>query len=336
MIVSSTITPDIVRLLESVVWGTEGARYRLAEIEMTLQYLPRPQFLSLVENHELQALRLVLEKTCDHHARPLACAYHSFFAVDPKHLGEGWGRRLAEHTVSYLESRLPARSLVYSHVEEDNARSLAVHEKLGYRRLGSFQTVCFNRVWPLVWWEPHKLAESEVPLMIHLLDTFYGTHSLLDFSLSLDRSRYYVIREDHSIVAGLQVFPQRWTIEDLGGFGGKTAVKVLPKIPFVRSVFNANDFKFLKVGNVFYRRGRAELIFKLLESVLAWHGLKTAVMFWDPSSPVYRTLAESGRFGFLDALTQTHVAVLGRFRGFSDEEIERFCERPKVISPIDL
>jgi hypothetical protein len=60
------------------------------------------------------------------------------------------------------------------------------------------------------------------------------------------------------------------------------------------------------------------------------------MMFWDKGSSVYQQLAGAGRFGVLNALTETPVEILALFQGFSDNEITDFGRRPKVISPCDI
>ncbi len=110
----------------------------------------------------------------------------------------------------------------------------------------------------------------------------------------------------------------------------------LPHIPLVRDLFNPNRFEFLKLGNLFFKKDCPEAAYELMEAVLAFHKRKTAIMFWDKMSPVYKRLAGAGRFGFLNALTETPVEIMALFHGLKKDEISDFCRRPKVISPCDL
>jgi hypothetical protein len=74
----------------------------------------------------------------------------------------------------------------------------------------------------------------------------------------------------------------------------------------------------------------------LFEAVLARHGLKTAMMFWDKTSSVFQKFKAAGSLGILNAMTETPVRILGLFSGFQESEISEFASRPKVISPSDI
>ena len=301
-----------------------------------LRHLPNPVFLTLTDKETLVAVRMILEKDVRCGGQPLHCFYHSFFSVAPGTAGRGYGKRLAGAMLAHLEPRLNGRGLIYSHVEQGNKRSLAVHEALGYQRLGSFKVVTFNRLVPRVFANAEAISRDETSFVLNALSTQYADHAMLDFPHSLDPENYFVWREGSQAVAGLQVSLQRWQICQLAGIGGAMVLKLLPRIPFLRTVFNPDDFRFLKVGNVFYQPGRAAAVFRLLESVVAHFHLKTALMFWDPMSPVYTELAGAGSFGLLNALTQTPAEIMGRFYGFTGVEIADFCRRPKVVSPTDI
>jgi hypothetical protein len=73
-----------------------------------------------------------------------------------------------------------------------------------------------------------------------------------------------------------------------------------------------------------------------MEHLLSMHQLRTAILFWDTSSPVYRTLAESGSFGPIHQLLQSRLSIMGRCEGWPEAAIQELCWRPKAISPIDL
>src|ERR1700731_3200378 len=114
------LDPDIPRLLEKVVWGTEGARYQLVGIEPTLRHLPNPTYITLKKNEHLIALRLYIEKQAQWKRQTLHSFYHSFFAVDPAHKGQGYGKTLARATLDILKKKSETRGLIYCHVETDN------------------------------------------------------------------------------------------------------------------------------------------------------------------------------------------------------------------------
>jgi hypothetical protein len=194
----------------------------------------------------------------------------------------------------------------------------------------------FSRFFPKSSARLRKLSAAETPAALHMLADQYRDHALTDFPFSLRPESYYVLADGDKILAGLQVEPQHWQILSLAGAGGVIAMHALPLVPLLRDLFNPRRFEFLKFGNVFFEMHHPELAFELMEAVLAHHGRKTAMMFWDKESPVYRRLAGAGRFGALNSLTETPVEVLALFEHMSDKDISDFCRRPKVISPSDI
>jgi GNAT superfamily N-acetyltransferase len=330
------LTPEAIALLEKVVWGTEGARYTLTDVEPTLRHLPDSAYITMMKDQKLIGLRLYLEKQAQFDRRPLHSFYHSFFAIDPAEKGKGYGKKLAQATIEILRQKLNSKGLIYCHVEADNLRSLRISESLGYDHVGNFSAMTFSRFFPKSSPRLQQLPIDQKSIVLKKLEEQYKDHSLTDFASSLQADSYYVLASEGRLLAGVQVEPQRWKIHSLAGAGGAIALHALPRIPLLRDLFNPQDFRFLKFGNIFFEPGHSHYVYELFEAVLAEHGLKTAMMFWDKGSPVYKEIAITGRFGLLNALTETPVHVMALFQGFENHEIDDFKQRPKVISPSDL
>jgi len=328
--------PDITSLLEKVVWGTEGARYKLVDIGPTLAHLPHPTYITLKLGGHLIGLRLYLEKGAKFGNQTLHSFYHSYFAIDPAYKGKGFGKKLACSTVNILRQKIARRGLIYCHVETENLRSLKIAESLGYRNVGRFAAMSFSRFFPKSSPRLRKMTTSEKPVVLRLLADQYRDHALTDFPESLSPESFYVLADENHLLAGLQMEPQHWKILSLAGTDGKIALYVLPHLPLMRDLFNPQRFEFLKIGNVFFEQGHPEYAFELMEAVLVEHHRKTLMMFWDKGSPVFQELSKAGPFGVLNALTETPVEVMALFEGMNDQEISDFSSRPKVISPSDL
>ncbi len=330
------LQPEIVQLLEKVVWGTEGARYTLTDIEPTLRHLPNTSWITVTKGENVIGARLFIEKQAQSSGRSLHSFYHSFFAIDPAEKGKGYGKMLARETVESLRKKLGKRGLIYCHVEVDNQRSLAISESLGYQRVGQFHAMTFSRFFPSASPRLRKLTTAEKPQALRMLNELYADYAITDFSLSLQPESYFVLAEGDKLLAGVQVEPQRWRILSLAGFGSAAALLLLPHLPLLRDLFNPQNFQFLKAGNLFFQKDHPEHAFELLEAVLTHHHLKTAMMFWDKESPVFKQFSKAGSFGVLNALTETPVHILALFQGLGQAEIVEFRRRPKVISPIDI
>jgi RimJ/RimL family protein N-acetyltransferase len=332
----SQLTPEAIALLEKVVWGTEGARYTLTDIEPTLRHLPDAAYITMMKDQKLIGLRLYLEKQARFDRQPLHSFYHSFFAIDPAEKGKGYGKKLAMATIETLRRKLNSKGLLYCHVEKDNLQSLRIAKSLKYDHAGNFSAMTFSRFFPKSSARLQKLPPDQKSIVLKKLDEQYAGHALTDFASSLQTEQYYVLASEGRLLAGAQVESQRWKIHSLAGAGGAVALHALPRIPLLRDLFNPKDFHFLKFGNIFFEPGHSNYGYELFEAVLFDHGLKTAMMFWDKESPVYNEIAAAGRFGLLNALTETPVHVMALFQGFENREMADFKRRPKVISPSDL
>jgi len=328
--------PDVAKHLESIRWGTDGAIYRLCEYEPTLRHVPDARFLAIRHEGRLVALRLLVEKHVPWHGKSLHAFYHGLFSVAPDEQHKGYGRMLAKSTLDYIRTRSEPRSITYAFIEAGNHRSFKISESLGYQRIGTFHAMWFSRLHPKASRQISRVSEAEAPEVMSRLSQQYENHVLTDFQTSLQLDSYQVLRNDRGIASGLQSEPQHWVFESLGGPGGFLAVKILPHIPLIGSLFNPQDFRFLKIGNLFFEPGQAESASELLEGALAASGLKVALLFMDKKSPVYEEWLSKGGLGILNKLAEVEVAVMARFQGFSDAEISEFRDRPLSISPIDL
>jgi RimJ/RimL family protein N-acetyltransferase len=334
--VNERVTPEIVNFFERTLWGTEGALYRLRDYAESLEHIPNTRFLGLRKQGRLLALRILNEKYIAWQKEPLQAFYHGLLCVDEKVQNQGYGKMLVERTLDYIRERAESKHLIYSFIEAGNQRSFRIAESLGYQKVGTFHATFFSRLHPRASKRAALLNAPEQSTVLKSLESQYRNHTLTDFPLSLQTSSYHILKEGRQILAGAQFEYQRWIFESLGGTGGYMAVKILPYLPVLGSLFNPQDFRFLKVGNLFFQRAQAQAATELLEAVLEQSKLKVALLFLDKKSPAYQEWLGRGGVGLLNALAEVEVHVMARFQGFTSPEIEEFKRQPLIISPIDL
>jgi len=303
---------------------------------MKRRFTTTARFLVLRKEGRIIASRLVVEKHIPWQGKPLHAFYHGLFAVDPAEQNQGYGKKLAEWTLDFVHQASEPKSITYAFIEAGNHRSFKISESLGYQKIGIFHATWFSRLHPKLSSRISPLSGTDAPKLLGLLDHQYEGHALTDFAASLQVPSTSILRDGDDILAAVQAEPQRWIFESLGGPGGFLAVKVLPHVPLLGSLFNPQNFRFLKVGNVFFKAGRPEAASELLEAKLAGSGFKVALLFLDKKSPIYQEWFSKGGLGLLNTLAEVEVHVLARFQGFSKIEIEDFGRRPLAISPIDL
>jgi len=331
---SDTATPEMASFLERTVWGTRGVLYTKQNLASALMHLPSPTYFSLRENHRLTALGICLKKTIRVGSRTFAAIYPAALAVDPARRGQGYGRLMVERVRPYLLEELGPSGLLYGFVETGNTRSLGLFSRIS-RQLGIFHTQIFCRFLPKDDSRVGPAREPEQEDLLAGLYHLYADHALLDFAHSFRLDQYFVLRDRGEVVAGVQAEVWQWSIKRLPGPQGFILVRVLPRLPFLRRWFNAEQLRFLKLGNLYVRVGREAELFTLVEALLARHRVHFAMAYLDRRSPVYQLLAATGRFGFLNNNLELKAHVLADFVGLMDEEIASFCHRPLVISPLD-
>ena len=278
---------DFVPLVENVRWGTKGVLYRVKNYHTTLDSLPPRLHLLLRKSGRLVAGRIAIRKSLSSANELIDAFYHSLFSVHPAEQGKGYGKLLAHLTLGHLERLLKRPGLIYAYIEEGNLRSATIAASIGYRRFGQFYAHTIGFLSPKPSSRVGPLDDREKYFVQRLLQQRYMGHALTDFSLSFKAGAYWVLRERGSLIAGVQVCPQVWQIEQLPGLSGTIALKVLPRVPRLRDLFNPSEWRFLKIGNIYFQPGRPEALFELLEDVLYQYQMKTAALYIDHRSPIY-------------------------------------------------
>ena len=332
---SEEYTPEIVSFLEETVWGTKGVLYTKHNLAAHLEGLPDPRYFSLTADDRLTAVGLCLKKTIRVGQRQYQAIYPAALAVDPARRSQGYGRLMLESARPYVLEKLGPRGVIYGFVEAGNTRSLSLFSPVSTHTLGLFHTQFFCRFFPKddrrV--EPARDAERE-GLLAGLYD-LYADQALLDFADSFRQDQYFVLREGGEVVAGVQAEAWEWEILSLPGPWGVLLVRVLPRIPYLKRWFNAKQWRFLKLGNLYARPGREAEVFRLVEALLARRQVHFAMAYFDRRSPFYQRLVGAGDFGILSRSLVFSAHVMAECVGLSDDEIADLTHRPLFISPLD-
>jgi hypothetical protein len=333
---SAEMPADFVPLVESALWGTQGALYRVRNYQKTVESLPSRLHLLLRKSGTLIASRIAIAKSLPNATGSTNAFYHSLFCVHRPEMGKGYGKLLARYTLEHLEMLLKANGLIYAYIEEGNIRSARIAASLGYQTFGHFYAHAISRLSPKFSARVGRPDGWEQHIVRKLLPERYIGHALTDFYLSFNAGEYWALYEESNPIAGVQVSPQLWQIEKTPGTTATIALNVLPRVPLLRSLFNPRAWHFLKIGNIYFQQGRPKAFFELLEHVMYRYQTKTAVMYIDERSPVYQELRTSEHFGILDPFMQTKVNVWGFLKHLSHEHISELQKGPLAISAVDV
>ena len=333
---SSTYTLPFVSLLELTVWGTSGALYSKHGVGKALARIGEPHFLTLTVNDELVAVAVRIRKTTRVGENAYSAFYLAVLAVDRPKMARGYGKLLTEQSRLHFLREVGERGMLYGYIEASNVRTLELNKKVGFQPVGLFHAVMFSRLRPKDDAPVRRLKETERETLVQLLNDLYTDHALLDFEQSVRVDDYYVLRRGGEIVAGVQAERLHWTIRRLSGVSDLILVKVLPYVPILRRLFTAGNYHFLRLGNIYVRRGHEAEVFTLIAALLARQHLNSAMAFMDKRSSVYQRIAAAGNFGMLNAVMDVSMHVMADFNGVPEEEIAEIRRRPLCVSPMDV
>jgi GNAT superfamily N-acetyltransferase len=251
-------------LIEGVIWGSSGLRYRV----LTCDYerLPGGRCFAL-RDASGRALATVsaLSRTWGW--------FLLLLAVDPAHERQGLGRELLGRVRAILDQRL-----VVGTVEYDNHRSLSACRAAGLHARGRLETLCFVRVGQLI--DPRlrrATPDERREILAELGSAAVPEEALLSECWVWD---------DGGPKAFVQAVVHRWTITGMGGAG----FVVLPALRALRALdllpIDLANFAFLSLH---HRWGAPERFDEFWAALLGEHHVHAAVTFGTPDAPDWRS-----------------------------------------------
>jgi hypothetical protein len=229
------------------------------------------------------------------------------------------------------------KHIMYAFIESINERSKNIVAQAGYDYIRSFLTVAFSRFSPKTDARVSKLAIKEKPKMKELLLDYYKRHSFFTPEYSFYGDRYYVLREEGEIVAGVCVIPSAYKVYDIPGIWGWVMMKVLPGTPYFRRLFRPGEFKYLAFDAIYCKKGKEALLASLFESACASEGFHTGLTWLDDRSELFDILRTGVKMGALNRMLNAKPGlVYTKFINMTEEEKEYFYDAPAYISGFDF
>jgi RimJ/RimL family protein N-acetyltransferase len=313
---------------ETTIWGTENTLYKMNGLKAELDSFRKPIYVSLKENEELVGIAVLNQKQVCQNDVTFEAFYGCLLSARPEKMNNAFTTLKAINKVTeYIFSKFD-RVIIYAHVEEDNKRSRGVLQKVNYKPLTTFIAPSHVRFTPKLDSNVSKLDKESKAQVIELISKQYRDHSFVDVETSFDAESYYVIKENNEIKAGLQVKKLNWTFVGIAGAIGFLMMRVVPKLPFLRKIFNPKNHCFLKIGNIYIKDGTS--FSKLLSSVMYMNKLNTCLAYTNPQSSVDKKIIEELKKGILSSL-DTKIRMVSRTKNITVDEISM----PQFLSLTD-
>ena len=178
--------------------------------------------------------------------------------------------------------------VMYAYIESQNERSRNLINQAGYEYIRSFLTVAFSRFNPrsdpsVTLLAPEKSRRCHAcsqDNMLITVSTQMSSHST--------GHRYYVMRKDNEIVAGVCAIPAEYRVVNVPGLWGWMMMKVLPATPLFRRLFRPGRVQVSDSECNLLPQGHEDLLPDLFEAVCAEEGYHTALTWLDDHSELYR------------------------------------------------
>jgi len=349
---------EITALLEKAVIGTEGGlRYSTKDIGIRLKYYGKGlSFIALYKKNKLVGVIGLCRR------RTLNCGtgYNSTFLrylsfrnpFQTARVSKKRRKKLTGATETFKQQlfsmfidpmKLPGVNnasephVVYACIEGENERSKNFVRQAGYEHIRSVHTVTFSRFNPSVNPDVSRLAPEEEPVMAQLLAEQYHNYCFYHDQFSFLNHRYYIMKKDNIIVAGVCAIPTTFSIIDFPGIQGWILLNILPYLPYFRRIFRPGEFRFLVLDSIYCREGHENLLADLFESVCASEGHYSAVTWLDTNSGLFKMIKANGRMGVLNKILVTSPGLIfASFPNIGAEEKKKFLKSPMYISGLDL
>jgi hypothetical protein len=350
---------EIISLLKETVLGSEGGmRYSMQNTEERIKtYGDGLSFMALYKKNSLKGVIGLCRRKTVNCGVPYESTHLRYLSVQSAFQTEKAPARKSDRH-SFTEDSFKqkifsmfrgsdrdgdepgekvAPHVMYAYVESRNERSRNLINQAGYEYIRSFLTVAFSRFNPGSNNAVTRLAPEEEPAMAGLLAEQYRNYCFYSDEFAFYNHRYYVLRKDNAIVAGVSAIPARYRVVNVPGLWGWLMMKVLPVIPLYKRLFQPKEFRYVILNAIYCRKGSEDLLPDLFEAVCAEEGYNTALTWLDDHSELFGALRTNRKMGALNRLLNAKPGlVYACFSGLSQEETGKFYEYPAYISGFDF
>jgi len=344
---------DVISLLKDTVLGSEGGmRYSMQNTpERIATYGDSLSFLALYKRNSLKGVIGLCRRVISNRGTQSEATYLRYLAVQSAFQRERApkqrGKRLSGAAESFKGEilsliREPEQDsgrphVKYAYVESHNERSRNMINQSGYEYIRSFLTVAFSRFNPETNPAVSRLTPDEEPAMADLLKEQYSDYCFYTDEFSFLDHKYYVLRRNGEIVAGVGAIPAQYRVVNVPGLWGWLMMKALPRTPLFRRLFQPEAFRYVILNAIYCRKGSEDLLPDLFEAVCAEEGYHTALTWLDDHSRLFETLRTNRRMGAINRMLNAKPGlVYALFSGLTPAETEKFYDSPAYISGFDF
>ena len=295
-------TKELTSLLDSTVFGTNGARYRHADTKAKISQADNPLFLSLERNKNVLGNITFCRRDTSWYIRYFAFSKWIQSAGKLKSNAGGSGVLKRELTCFFDDVfkgkyGKPPQSF-YAYIDPQNEKSLWMSENFGFEKKAEIKTQTFSRINPKLKVTIQIVEEwSEVK---EFVKSHFGSQTYY-FESQVNKPPYYVWKSESNEVLGFaKMSTAHWEIKRFPGKLGGVLIKMIPFIPGLKKVIKPKNHVFLAPEAVYVKNPKQLGMF--LESVLTLEKQNLMIWWVDANNPSYMASCGCTNWGVLNKL----------------------------------
>lgn len=335
--VLSKADKEIKDLLRSTIYGKNGQlQYQHKNTTLRISQIKKADYCCYYsDQNELLANLTFLKREFNFDKKKYLGLYARFFSV--KNKGNGLGKKLAIDTDNYYSESINQPALMHSYIEDKNEASLKSAFNTGCVDFGEVKTNLFSRFHP----KNHKEVEI-VPLhekekIKNLLLDFNKDKCLVTLNHLMNPFNYFVWKENGEIIAGIQGNEVNWKLINFPGIQGFLMLNVFPKTPLLKKLFQKDEMNFITFDHFYCKKGKEEVLLKLMESVLALFERNMAFYWLDTKDELHHNLQNLNKGGFISKIQNPPTArMICKGLHLTEKEIEKLTKATKFITAFDM
>jgi len=330
--------PDGVEgLLEDIVFGTSGLRYRRRQVAEQLMRFNDPTFIALRVADTLAGVYVLDKRQLICGNRPALGLYRGLLSVAENYQGKGIGKQLGEAAAAWINetaSDATQPTLTFGFVEADNTRSRNMLHGFGHRAISEQVARLIYRQNPSLERPLTSISEIDANLELIGLELTHADCSLRDITSSPLPG--YAITDSDGLRISARVSPVEIAPQTLGRAADwMVRLLVTPFAP-ARKRFDPRAFRYLKLTSIVLRPGCEADWHPFVGSLLHQYGLHFASVQLDVNSALLTRLQRIR--GFTPWLRPADQRVLGVGRPVGDKAAELMTDYggPHQLSAVDF
>ncbi len=351
--------PEILSFLEGYELGTPGGlRYRHTAIPERIRAMQPLPFLVLRRSGRIAGLIGFSIREAQIAGESFQVSYIRYFMFSTTYRRKGrreGGKSSPGRTPGFLkeavhrileEPRLllegeeqagTAPVLTYAFIEQDNERSAAFGEGMGFRKVREIDTYLYTRFLPRRHPGVERAGQEEQAWVLERLSSYYRSSGLFTSRNLFTGGQTWVCRQEGRIVAGLQASPEEWLIREMPGIDGFLFTRVFPYLPLLRGMISKGRLRFLALEGIWAGEGYEHCLPRIIAHALAVNRRKLAMTWADPGGPPAGALQRAGRRGMIGSLFHPARgnlvvrAIPGR-----EDLADRIRQHPVYVSCLDM